>query len=57
MDVYDRSIEELVNRRDRILNGQINCIPLSFSRLRTWLPGIEKRRYTIITANQKIKAK
>lgn len=54
MDVYDRSIEELVNRRNRILNGQINCIPLSFPRLRTWLPGIEKRRYTIITANQKI---
>lgn len=57
MDVYDRSIEELINRRNRILNGQINCIPLSFPRLRTWLPGIEKRRYTIITANQKIKAK
>lgn len=57
MDVFDRSIEKLIARRQRILDGLINCIPLSFPRLRKWLPGIEKRRYTIITANQKIKAK
>lgn len=57
MDVFDRSIEKLKIRRQRILDGQINCIPLPFPRLRTWLPGIEKRRYTIVTANQKIKAK
>lgn len=54
MDVFDRSIEKLKARRQRILDGQINCIPLPFPRLRTWLPGIEKRRYTIVTANQKI---
>ena len=54
MDVFDRSIEKLKVRRRRILDGQINCIPLPFPRLRTWLPGIEKRRYTIVTANQKI---
>lgn len=54
MDVFDRSIEKLIARRQRILDGLINCIPLSFPRLRKWLPGIEKRRYTIITANQKI---
>ena len=54
MDVFDRSIEKLKVRRQRILDGQINCIPLPFPRLRTWLPGIEKRRYTIISANQKI---
>ena len=54
MDIFDRSIEKLKVRRQRILDGQINCIPLPFPRLRTWLPGIEKRRYTIISANQKI---
>ena len=57
MDAFDRAMEELSDRRQRILDGYINCIPLSFVRLRKWLPGIEKRRYTIVTANQKIKAK
>lgn len=54
-DVFDRALEDLWIRRDRILNGNINCIPLSFPRLRAWFPGIEKRRYGIVTANQKVK--
>lgn len=53
-DSFDRALEELITRRNRILNGQINCIPLCFPRLRRWLPGIEKRRYNICTANQKV---
>lgn len=53
-DSFDRALEELTQRRLRILNGQINCIPLCFPRLRRWLPGIEKRRYNICTANQKV---
>ena len=55
-DSFDRALEKLIIRRQRILDGKINCIPLSFPRLRVWLPGIEKRRYNIITANQKVKA-
>lgn len=54
MDIFDRALEKLKSRRNRVLNGQINCIPLTFPRLRTWLPGIEKRRYTVCTANQKV---
>lgn len=53
-DSFDRALEKLKERRKRILEGKINCIPLSFSRLRAWLPGIEKKRYNIITANQKV---
>lgn len=53
-DSIDRALAKLITRRDRILNGLINCIPLPFKRLRNWLPGIEKRRYVIITANQKV---
>jgi hypothetical protein len=53
-DSFDRALEELVTRRNRILHGLINCIPLCYPRLRNWLPGIEKRRYTIVTANQKV---
>lgn len=53
-DLFDRALENLKVRRQRILDGKINCIPLSFPRLRAYLPGIEKRRYNIITANQKV---
>lgn len=53
-DVFDRALEKLIVRRQRILDGKINCIPLPFERMRVWLPGIEKKRYQIITANQKI---
>ena len=53
-DVFDRALEELWLRKERILNGEINCVPLPFPRLKMWFPGIEKRRYGVITANQKI---
>lgn len=53
-DLFDRALEKLIDRRQRIIDGKINCIPLPFPRLRVWLPGIEKRRYRIITANQKV---
>lgn len=55
MKTEDRAIEKLKIRRNRILAGLINCIPLPFPRLRAWLPGIERKRYVIITANQKVK--
>lgn len=53
-DLFDRALEKLTLRRQRVLDGEINCIPLPFPRLRVWLPGTERRRYTIITANQKV---
>ena len=55
LDSFERALQKLKDRRERILSGLINCIPLPFPRLRSWLPGIEKRRYTIVTANQKVK--
>lgn len=54
LDVFDRALIKLKERRKRIIDGLINCIPLPFYRLRAWLPGTEKRRYVIITANQKV---
>lgn len=54
MDAFDRALEQLWVRRERIVQGKINCVPLSFPRLRRWVPGIEKKKYTLITANQKV---
>lgn len=53
-DIFSRAVEKLKVRRQRIIDGLINCIPLPFPRLRVWLPGIEKKRYNIVTANQKV---
>lgn len=53
--VFQRALAELANRKYRADNGLINCIRLPFPRLRRFWPGIEKGRYIIVTANQKVK--
>lgn len=47
-------IQNLIDRRQRIIDGKINCIPLAFPRLKEVYPGIERRKYNICTANQKV---
>ena len=51
------SMEEVLNslekRRENVLNGGANCIPLPFERFRSEIPGIEQGQYVVITANQK----
>ena len=54
MSSFDNDIQELIERRERAVNGKINCIPLPYPRLKEVFPGIERRRYTIVTANQKV---
>ena len=54
MSDYKRFLDKLKTRRQRILDGKINSIPLPFPRFKRWWPGIEKKRYTILSANQKV---
>ena len=54
MSNFDKDIEELVLRRERAISGKLNCLPLPYPRLREVFPGVERRRYTIVTANQKV---
>lgn len=54
MSSFDKDIEELVLRRERAISGKLNCLPLPYPRLRAVFPGVEKRRYTVISANQKV---
>ena len=49
----ERVIAGLEERRDRILNGDINCIPLPFKRFRSELPGIEQEVYFLISGGTK----
>lgn len=47
-------IENLEKRKENLLNGGVNCIPLPFKRFRSEIPGIEQGQYVLVTANQKV---
>lgn len=46
-------IRDLKERRDNVLKGGINCIPLPFERFRSEIPGIEQEQYIVLTASTK----
>lgn len=50
-NIYDRVYEQIVNRRERLLNGKINCIPWGLPRFEQENPGIEKGKYYLLSAN------
>lgn len=48
-----RVVSRLYERRDKILGGEVNCIPLPFSKMSDSWPGIEQAKYYGITAAPK----
>lgn len=53
MSLIDRILDTLDNRRKRILEGDINCIPSPFRRLSNSFPGIEQDKYYLISGGTK----
>ena len=51
MSLFNRVFDNLIERRDRLLSGKINCIPWGLPRFENELPGIEKGKYYLLTAN------
>ena len=51
--MIDRIIENLRKRRERVLKGNINCIPFTFNRFSNDLPGIERGKYYLVSGNTK----
>ena len=49
--LFNRVYAKITERRDRILNGKINCIPWGLNRFEEESPGIEKGKYYLVTAN------
>ena len=49
----DDVIADLKERKQNILNGGINCIPLPFERFRDEIPGLEQEQYIVLTASTK----
>ena len=52
-DLTQRIINTLVERRDKVLSGGVNCIPLPFKRFRNEWPGIEQGRYYLVSGATK----
>ena len=45
--------EQIIENRNVILNGGVNCIPSPFQRFRQYFPGIRKKFYYIVTGATK----
>lgn len=54
MKLFKRVFNTLIERRDRLLSGKINCIPWKLPRFEYQNPGIEQGKYYLITANSKV---
>lgn len=52
--IYDRVYQQIVERRNRLLDGKINCIPWNLPRFELDNPGIEKGKYYLLSANSKV---
>ena len=53
MGLIKSTIASIKNRRQKILDGNINCIPSPFMRFRSEFPGIEQGQYITVTASTK----
>jgi hypothetical protein len=52
--LYSRVYGNITERRERLLTGKINCIPWNLPRFEEECPGVEKGKYTLVTANSKV---
>ena len=53
MGLITRVLDNLQDRRQKVLDGGINCIPSDFVSFRRDFPGIEQAKYTVITGASK----
>ena len=54
ISLFDRAYKNIVEKRNRILSGKINSIPLGFPRFENEMPGIEQGKSILISANSKV---
>lgn len=53
MELTQRVIKDITEKRQRILDGKINCIPSPFVNFRNDFPGIEQGKYYLISGASK----
>jgi hypothetical protein len=53
-EIFDRSMEQIRQNRLRRINGLVNTIPFGMPRFQQFIPGIQKKKYVIVTASSGI---
>ena len=53
MDLIQRTVQTIEERRERILGGKVNCIPSPLSTFRYDFPGVEQGTYYLISGASK----
>ena len=54
MSKFQEILQENIERRQRLIDGNYNCMPFPFKRFRKIYPGFEQGKFVLLTANQKI---
>lgn len=49
-DLYAKTLQEIEDRRQKIIDGGVNCIPSPFKRFRNDFPGLEQAQYICVTS-------
>src|SRR5690606_6510684 len=52
--LFKRVYDGIVERRDKLINGGINCIKWGLPRFENESPGIEQGKFYLVSANQKV---
>lgn len=53
MELIDRVLHYLHERRENVIAGNVNCIPSPLVEFRSQFPGIERNQYILMTGNTK----
>ena len=51
--IYHRRLVSYKEKRERVLSGELNCIPSPFPRFRKEFPGIERAKYYLLSGSEK----
>ncbi len=51
---FEKVVQKIEEARDRKVSGKLNCIPTAFERFSNYYEGIERGKYTLVTANAKV---
>lgn len=54
MELIERVLKHLRDRRENVLKGNVNCIPSPLPTFRTDFIGIEQKTYYIVTGKQNL---
>ena len=53
-NLYESSLTSLKEKKQRVKDGKLNCIPFNLGEFTLEVPGIEREQIVIVTAGSKV---